>query len=239
MPRHIPSFLLLIDTIARLIYTSSSQTVIAEYAMRQNSFSNRLLSRFLISSSTQGSKVMCLLHCLRDERCVSFTFKKANSGCRIHGVCFSKPSDAPLSSGTELFYLSRAIGYIGYPCGSNADCKTPTSTCNAGVCDCEIGYSFSVNDRGCVRHCSRYGTDFTAYIERGLRDTNTFRDWGYSEEACLGLCTSESGYLCLTVERYPADGFCTLTHATWFDVAATDRDTAAYGYVMYHRNCAL
>ncbi|XP_046360657.2 metacaspase-1B-like [Haliotis rufescens] len=138
-------------------------------------------------------------------------------------------------SGFNMYSTCAQANHFG-SCVNSTDCSDEKTTCNDGLCVCNITYVSSQGN--CVQGCSTYGSGVTTFKNRNLNGYNTKNVNNITTiDACIDLCLTERDFLCVTADFGLSISRCILCSWAWYDVPS-EHQLVSTTFDQIIRNCA-
>ncbi|XP_046360698.2 uncharacterized protein LOC124138202 [Haliotis rufescens] len=206
-------------------------------------FANKRVTEGLVwSEEGVDTRLSCVTKCMQDGQCMAAGYSPDTGQCRGHNVDVTSSDNVTAvdEPGSNMYFMCRALEFVGKTCNRSSDCLGARSVCESGQCLCEIGYSHS-RHKGydtCDTACTEYGTTFTPYSGHAILRSNTKTVVGISVASCKHLCLNETTFLCRSLEYDHAIQKCNTMSFSWLD-KSTDVHRVLAGWTFFTRNCNL
>ncbi|XP_046560085.1 uncharacterized protein LOC124269112 [Haliotis rubra] len=199
-------------------------------------FQNKRVSVGVKWTKTMTNRAECAALCSHFHSIRSFGYKDSSGECVAYTDPLTTPEDttyvgesgfnmySTCASGQQLVndsahghpVLLPTVNHFG-SCVTSTDCTVAKTTCNEGLCVCDIMHVYSHGS--CVQGCPAYGTGFTIFKNKNLDGyNNRIINNVTTIEACLSLCLAETDFLCVTAEFASGIQRCILSSTAWYEV---------------------
>ncbi|XP_067654287.1 uncharacterized protein [Haliotis asinina] len=200
-------------------------------------FLNKRVSVGVHWTKTTSSRAECAAHCSHFHSIRSFGYKGSTGECVAYTEPLTTPADTTYvgETGFNMFSTCASVNHFG-SCVTSADCTAAQTTCNEGLCVCNIMHVYSHGS--CVQGCSMFGTGFTTFKNKNIDNHNDKIITNVeTAETCMSLCIAEEDFLCVTADYAHTANGCILSSTTWYEApSASHLDSTNFDVII--RNCA-